>query len=59
MKMEALGLNQDIIRWFISYLSDGKQLVDVSGILSSTSTMSCGVPHRSILGPLLFFDICQ
>ena len=54
MKMEALGFNQDIIRWFRSYLSDRKQLVDVSGILSSSSTISCGVPQGSILGPLLF-----
>ena len=52
--MEALGFNQDIIRWFRSYLSDRKQLVDVSGILSSSSTISCGVPQGSILGPLLF-----
>ena len=31
IKMEALGFSQDVIRWFRSYLSDRRHLVDVSG----------------------------
>ena len=31
MKLKALGLSQDVSRWFQSYLSDRQQLVDVSG----------------------------
>ena len=54
MKLEALGLSQDIIRWFHSYLSDCQQLVDVSGTFSSCAGIRCGVPQGSILGPLLF-----
>lgn len=54
MKLEALGLSQDIIRWFHSYLSDRQQLVDVSGTFSSCAGIRCGVPQGSILGPLLF-----
>ena len=54
MKLKALGLSQDVSRWFQSYLSDRQQLVDVSGTLSSHANISCGVPQGSILGPLLF-----
>ena len=54
MKLEAIGLNEDVIRWFRSYLTDRQQLVDVSGTLSSSAEIKCGVPQGSILGPLLF-----
>ena len=30
MKLETLGLSQDVSRWFPSYPSDRQQLVDVS-----------------------------
>ena len=29
MKLEAIGLNEDVVRWFRSYLTDRQQLVDV------------------------------
>ena len=57
MKLEAIGLNEDVIKWFRSYLTrltDHQQLVDVSGTLSSSAEIKCGVPQGSILGPLLF-----
>ena len=54
MKLEALDLNQDVVRWFRSYLSDRQQLVDVSGTLSSCAEIKCSVPQGSILEPLLF-----
>ena len=54
MKLEGLGLGQDILRWFRSYLSERKQLVDVAGTFSQPCNITCGVPQGSILGPLLF-----
>jgi hypothetical protein len=54
MKSEAIGLNTDVLQWFRSYLSDRQQLVDVSGTFSSRERVTCSVPQRSILGPLLF-----
>ena len=54
IKLEALGLSQDVIRWFRSYLSDRQQLVDVSGTFSSSAEIRCSVPQGSIFGPLLF-----
>ena len=54
MKIKAIGLSESPVRWFSSYLSDRRQLVDLSGTYSSPGTISCGVPQGYILGPLLF-----
>lgn len=53
-KLQSIGLGNDIVRWFNSYLSDRQQLVDISGTKSSLATVSCEVPQGSILGSLLF-----
>jgi len=53
-KLEAIGLGHDIVLWFISYLCDRQQLVDVYSTQSSFSKVTCGDPQGSILGPLLF-----
>jgi hypothetical protein len=44
----------DVLKWFMSYLSDRQQCVRVSGISSSPFLPETGVPQDSILGPLLF-----
>ncbi|KAH3863727.1 hypothetical protein DPMN_026724 [Dreissena polymorpha] len=40
MKLRASGLGDDITMWLQSYLSDWKQLVDVSGTFSSSENIS-------------------
>ena len=43
MKLEAIGLNQDVVRWFHSYLADRQQLVEVSGRRSSSAVFPNGL----------------
>jgi hypothetical protein len=40
--------------WFQSYIGNRKQCVSIDSIKSGTLNLSCGVPHVSVLGPLLF-----
>ena len=42
-KLEAIGLSNDIVKWFQSYLSGRQQLVDVAGTFSSCKNITCGV----------------
>ena len=37
-----------------SYLANPKQYVSINGFVSSTSSITCGVPQGSLLGLLLF-----
>ena len=40
--------------WIISYLQEWTQRIVIGGQLSSTTTLTAGVPQGSVLGPLLF-----
>ena len=53
-KLKALGLNHIAINWFVLYLRDREQIVDIAGTYSQACNITCGVPQGSILGPLLF-----
>ena len=51
--MKYFGLQEYVIKWFESYLSNRKFLVCID-VFSEARTLKYGVPQGSILGPLIF-----
>ena len=53
-KLSIIGFSDHTVKWFQSYLSNHKFTVNLENSFSEVSSISCGVPQGSILGPLLF-----
>ncbi len=53
-KLEKLGVKENCLKWFESYLSNRKQIVDINGYFSSERDILCSVLQGSSLGPILF-----
>ena len=53
-KVCIIGSTDDTIKWFQSYLSNRKFSVNLENSFSEISSLLCGVPKGSVLGPLLF-----
>ena len=54
LKLEKMGIKNNIFHWCKNYLSNRKQRTLVNGINSTYLDVSCGVPQGSVLGPLFF-----
>ena len=53
-KFKYHGINGITLNWFNSCLSNRSQYVEIENVLSTKMVINTGVPHGSILGPLLF-----
>lgn len=54
LKLESTGVKGLALNWFRDYLFGRKQIVKYNNELSDPTTLLCGVPQGSILGPILF-----
>ena len=53
-KLRAYGMSKNACNMIVSYMSNRRQRVKISGEVSNWSTINRGVPQGSVLGPLLF-----
>ena len=48
-ELEYYGLRGLVKQWFISYLSERRQIVTVNSVKSAECSVSCGIPQGSVL----------
>ena len=53
-KLKFYGLHDKAINSLRSYLSSRDQFVQLGNIKSNHHLISCSIPQRSVIGPLLF-----
>ena len=55
-KLLPVGFSKNTTSWYESNLAERRFTAEVANRVSQFANISCGVPHGSILGLLLFFD---
>ena len=56
-KIKKMPYNPYIINWMIDLLSNRKQRVKVDGIVTEFLDINRGVPHGTVLGPMMFLPM--
>jgi len=53
-KLKGKGIEEGVVRWIESWLTDRTQKVCIQGEKSDTCAVESGVPQGTVLGPILF-----
>ena len=56
-KLEHYGIRDNVLNWFMSYLSNRKQYVSINGLSSEPLEINCGVPPRISPGTTTFLAV--
>ena len=53
-RLKSCGVVDAAHHWIMDYISDRSQVVSINNKLSSSLSITCGVPQGTVLGPILF-----
>ena len=58
-KLQYYGIDDAALEWFKSYLSNRKEYISSQDVFENYLDIICGFQQGSILGPLLFLNLCK